>query len=101
MLGLSQGWRQVADPSRAQSLANEGVLVVASYHNRRDDLPGHIAIVRPANKSEEQISAEGPQVIQAATTNSASISVREAFAGHRHAWSDDEIDYYAHEIHGD
>jgi len=99
--GRSQGWRPVRGPSQAQSLANEGVLVVASYHNRRDDRPGHIAIVRPADKSEEQIMAEGPQVIQAATTNSASTSVKQGFAGHLRAWSDNEIDYYAHEIHKD
>ena len=96
--GQGQGWRRVADPLEAQSLANKGMLVVASYHNHRDDKPGHIAIVRPANKSEEQVSSEGPQVIQAGTVNSASISVREGFAGHRHAWNDDEIDYYVHEI---
>jgi hypothetical protein len=96
--GQSQGWRRVSDPLEAQSLANKGMLVLASYHNRRDDKPGHIAIVRPANKSEEQISADGPQVIQAGTVNSASISLREGFAGHPHAWDDNEIDYYVHEI---
>jgi hypothetical protein len=96
--GASQGWRRVSGPLEAQNLANAGMLVVASYHNHRDDKPGHIAIVRPGNKSEQDIAAEGPSVIQAATVNSASISVRAGFAGHAHAWNDNEIDYYAHAI---
>jgi hypothetical protein len=96
--GPRHGWRRLSDPEQAQSLANQGALVVASYHNHRDDKPGHIAIVRPAMKDLEQLRTEGPQVIQAGAVNKASISVREGFAGHPHAWSDNEIDYYAHEI---
>ncbi len=96
--GARHGWRRASGPLEAQNLANAGMLVVASYHNRRDDKPGHIAIVRPGDKSEQDIAAEGPDVIQAATVNSASISVRAGFAGHLHAWSDDEIDYYAHAL---
>ncbi len=83
--GASQGWRPVNGPLEAQSLANGGALVVASYHNHRDNKPGHIAIVRPGEKSERDILSEGPNVIQAATANSASISVRAGFAGHPHA----------------
>ncbi len=96
--GASQGWRPVNGPLEAQSLANSGALVVASYHNHRDNKPGHIAIVRPGDKSERDILSEGPNVIQAATANSVSISVRAGFAGHPHAWNDNEIDYYAHAI---
>src|ERR1700722_16394160 len=94
--GASQGWRPVSGPVEAQRLANSGMLVVASYHNHRDDKPGHIAIVRPDDKSEQEITAEGPTVIQAGTVNSASISVTAGFAGHPHAWGDNEIDYFAH-----
>jgi hypothetical protein len=96
--GANDGWRAVDGPLEAQRLANLGVLVVASYHSHRDDRPGHIAIVRPGEKSAQEIAAEGPDVIQAATVNAASISVKAGFAGHVHAWNDNEIDYYAHEI---
>ena len=96
--GRAEGWRPLSSPAEAQNAANRGLLVVASYHNHRDDKPGHIAIVRPSDKSAEAIASEGPDVIQAATVNSASISVKAGFAGHIYAWSDNEIAYYAHTI---
>ena len=96
--GQSRGWRQVSDPVEAQSLANRGVLVVASYHSHNDEKAGHISIIRPAARSLGEIDADGPMSIQAGTVNSAAISVREGFTGHKHAWKDDEIEYYAHEI---
>jgi hypothetical protein len=96
--GSAEGWRPLDGPMEAQAAANRGRLVVAGYHNRRDDKPGHIAIVRPGSKSAGDIEAEGPDVIQAGTINSSSISVKAGFAGHVHAWNDDEIEYYVHEI---
>lgn len=98
--GPAQGWRPVADAVEAQSLANRGVLVVASYHNHRDTKPGHISIIRPAARSPDDIAADGPLSIQAGMTNSASIPVRLGFAGHTHAWNGDEIEYYAHDVNG-
>jgi len=96
--GRDAGWRRLGGPAEAQAAANRGQLVVASYHNHRDGKPGHIAIVRPADKKAEDIAAEGPNVIQAGATNSASISLKAGFAGHPSAWSNDEIDYYAHAV---
>ena len=96
--GAAAGWRPVSSALEAQALANAGVLVVASYHNHRDDKPGHIAIVRPAATTPEAIAAVGPMVIQAGAVNSASIPAKDGFAGHIHAWRDNEIDYYAHDI---
>ena len=96
--GRSRGWRPVSDPVEAQSLANRGLLVVASYHNHRDDKPGHISIIRPAKRSVAEIDADGPLSIQAGTANSSSIAVRQGFAGHTHAWKDDEIEYFVHDI---
>ena len=37
-------------------------------------------------------------VIQAGSVNSASIPAKDGFAGHIHAWRDNEIDYYAHAV---
>jgi len=94
--GRAQGWRPLPGPVEAQEAANQGMFVVASYHNRHDDKPGHIAIVRPGNKSVQQLQAEGPDVIQAGTVNSASITLAAGFAGHPHAWGDQEVQFYAH-----
>jgi hypothetical protein len=96
--GAAAGWRPVSSALEAQALANAGVFVVASYHNHHDDKPGHIAIVRPAATTAEAIAAVGPMVIQAGTVNSASIPAKAGFAGHIHAWRDNEIDYYAHDV---
>jgi hypothetical protein len=96
--GRAEGWRPLGGATEAQAAANRGLLVVASYHNRRDNKPGHIAIVRPGNKSAQQIAMEGPDVIQAGTVNSASISIKAGFSGHAAAWNNNEIEYYSHEI---
>ncbi len=96
--GASLGWRPVHGLVEVQSLANQGFLVVASYHNHYDDKPGHIAIVLPGDKTAAALEAEGPNVIQAGTVNSASIPLKAGFAGHPHAWADQEIDFYAHEV---
>ena len=96
--GAARGWVRLADADQAQAAANRGQLVVTSYHNHHDDRPGHIAIVRPGNKTAEQIAAEGPDVIQAGAVNKTSISLRDAFAGHPAAWRDHEIVYYAHDV---
>jgi hypothetical protein len=96
--GAANGWVKIADAGEAQAAANRGLLVVASYHNHHDDRPGHIAIVRPGNKTVEQIAAEGPDVIQAGAVNKTSISLKDGFAGHPAAWRDHEIVYYAHDV---
>lgn len=96
--GVTNGWLKLANAAEAQAAANRGLLVVASYHNHHDDRPGHIAIVRPGNKTAEQIAAEGPDVIQAGSVNRTSISLRDGFAGHPAAWRDHEVMYYAHEV---
>ena len=96
--GAAKGWRELPNAEAAQAAANEGELVVASYLSRRPDTPGHIAIVRPAARSAEEIAADGPLVIQAGTVNSAAISLREGFAGHPRAWRGHGLSYFAHEI---
>jgi hypothetical protein len=96
--GADEGWRPLADPAAAQAAANAGELVVAAYESHRPDKPGHIAIVKPAARSEAEIAADGPLVIQAGTVNSSAISMREGFAGHPHAWQDHEARFYAHTL---
>jgi hypothetical protein len=96
--GDAQGWREVGDAHRAQSEANRGMLVVATYKNRHDDKPGHIVIVRPGNKSSAAIDAEGPDITQAGGTNFVSTSLRRGFAGHPQAWPRNEVRYYEHAV---
>jgi hypothetical protein len=98
--GADKGWRPIASALEAQALANSGALVVASYHSHRDNTPGHIAIVRPSVVTAETIAAVGPTLIQAGSVNSSAIPAKQGFAGHIHAWRDNEIDYYAHDIAG-
>ncbi len=99
--GRNGGWRQVSDPLAAQQAANGGLLVVASYRSHLDNKPGHIAIVRPSRKPERLVAEEGPDVIQAGTTNTTRTSLRDGFAGHPHAWNDSEVDYFAHPVLAD
>jgi hypothetical protein len=96
--GRQHGWRPLRDAAEAQSLANHGSLVVATYRNHSDDKPGHIAIVRPSEKGVSAIQIEGPQITQAGGTNYRSTTLRQGFAGHPAAWSRGEVRYYAHEI---
>lgn len=96
--GAANGWNALATGEDAQAHANRGYLVVATYHNRHDDKPGHIAIVRPSDKSLRAIAREGPQIAQAGGSNYASTSLKHGFAGHPAAWTRNEVRYYAHAI---
>jgi hypothetical protein len=96
--GSSSGWRPLQDAAAAQDAANRGFLVVASYHSHYDNKPGHIAIVRPSGKPESAIDSEGPDVIQAGSRNFTKTSLVDGFAGHPHAWADQEVQYYAHSV---
>jgi len=84
--GADAGWRPITTMQEAQSLANQGQLVVISYESPIAKKPGHIVIVRPSLKSAQALAAEGPQVIQAATRNKASYPAAKSFAAHPGAW---------------
>lgn len=96
--GGEKGWTSVSGGEAAQKAANRGMLVVATYRNHRDEKPGHIAIVRPSEKSDSAIDAEGPQITQAGGTNYASATLKRGFAGHSAAFTRGEVRYYAHPI---
>jgi hypothetical protein len=96
--GRSFGWRKVESAQRAQEHANEGFLVVAAYKNPNPEKSGHIAVVRPYAKGEEALREEGPQVIQAATNNLSSTTLRRGFRYHRGAFEDGKIVFFAHAV---
>lgn len=96
--GLAKGWTPVADGVTAQDLANRGRLVVAVYKNHDPKKSGHIAIVRPGQKTPAQIAGEGPDVIQAGGTNFNSTNLKRGFANHPKAFANGEIRFYSHPV---
>ena len=93
----AQGWRRVGDARSAQSLANQGKLVVISYASPDPHRPGHIVIVRPSEKSEADLASEGPDIIQAGVVNYSKWPAASAFVHHRGAWPDG-VSYFAHDV---
>jgi hypothetical protein len=91
--GAESGWKPVQNSVDAQHLANKGHLVVAVFKEMNPEKNGHIAIVRPSTKSFDQIQFEGPQVIQAGTTNANSTSLKEGFKHHPGAFPNG-VKYY-------
>ena len=81
----------------AQRLANQGKLVVVLYQNPDRSLPGHIAIVRPSEKSAPALDENGPELVQAGEHNHNKINVRIGFENHPGAWPDG-VRYYMHPL---
>jgi hypothetical protein len=84
--GRHAGWRPVVTPAEAQAAANRGELVVAVYQNPDPHRPGHIAVLRPSDKTQEQLDRDGPQEAQAGSHNWLSTDVAAGFRGHHGAW---------------
>jgi hypothetical protein len=91
------GWQRVADMREAQRLANQGNLVLVLFPNPDKHVPGHIAIIRPSEKSSTALQENGPQIIQAGNHNHASTNVRIGFLNHPGAWPDGVL-YYVHSL---
>jgi hypothetical protein len=95
--GAKWGWKPVESAVLAQRLANDGRLVVAAYREPGDQKSGHIAVMRPAAKSIEELAAEGPQIIQAGMKNHNSTTLKTGFCAHPGAWDKGGIKYYQHD----
>jgi hypothetical protein len=95
--GRQAGWRSVSDMREAQRLANQGNLVLVVFENPDKHVPGHIAIVRPSEKSARALDDDGPEVIQAGQHNHEKINVRVGFENHPGAWPDG-VRYYLHPL---
>jgi len=80
------GWQPLQDMRQAQTLANQGRLVLAAFPSPQPRKPGHIAIVRPAELSESELQANGPQITQAGQQNYLSTTTRQGFRLHHGAW---------------
>jgi len=95
--GAQAGWRRVPNMEEAQRLANRGTLVLVLYRNPDRHVPGHIAIVRPSEKSARTLEENGPEIIQAGEHNHNKTNVRIGFENHPGAWPDGVL-YYAHDL---
>jgi hypothetical protein len=93
----SKGWRKVGSAREAQAEVNRGNLVVVAFANPDKHEPGHVAIVRPSEKSLQALERDGPQIIQAGQHNHISTVVRIGFANHPGAFPDG-VRYYAHSL---
>jgi hypothetical protein len=90
-----RGWTPLSDAVEAQNRANLGDLVIVVHRNPRNDMPGHIAIVRPETRTAADIEQNGPQITQAGGTNYRSTT---ASVGFRRAWENRDVRFYAHAI---
>lgn len=98
--GPAQGWQSV-DFIKAQSLANQGWLVLAVFENPDTARPGHIAVIRPSDKSQAALAQEGPQEAQAGEQNDTDTDIAQGFAHHRGAWvpgGGGGVRFFAHPI---
>jgi hypothetical protein len=95
--GRVAGWRAVSGPQQAQTLANEGNLVAIVYESPDPHTPGHIALVRPAERPQRLLDENGPSIIQAGRKNYARTSAKVGFQAHPGAWPDG-VRYYMHAV---
>jgi len=95
--GRTAGWREITGWQNAQSLANQGQLVVISYASPNPHKPGHIVVVRPSLKTAALLAVEGPDVIQAATHNRADYPAAKSFNAHPGAWPSG-VKIFAHTV---
>jgi hypothetical protein len=96
--GAGRGWT-VVNAVRAQRLANQGWVVIASWKNpappaNSRTASGHGAIVRPDARATADISGRGPRITQAGQRNFRNTDVQTGFP--RSAWEGKQIVYVAH-----
>lgn len=87
------GWLPVDSMVEAQHLANTGALVVASY--KASSGSGHIAILRPSNRTDASVNTFGPEECQSGDLNFADTNILTGFNQHPGAFPD-YILYYWH-----
>lgn len=94
--GKEKGWNAVADSAAAQDFANKGHIVVAVCKNPDPKKPGHIALIRPGSLTADELTAEGPNIIQAGGHNYSNGRLKKGFANHPGAFANGEIRFFEH-----
>ena len=98
------GWVKLDSAENAQTLANEGQLVVAVVSGANAHKAGHIAIIRPSTKSMNDLLRDGPEIIQAGEENYIETNLATGFKHHPGAWDNNgngKVRFYYHTINGD
>lgn len=108
---VAAGWTRIGrsgEPhviAKAQSLANQGKLVLASFAQRplRDDpagepvpAPGHIGMLRPSPEAAVSVDPPDLLICAAGHINGAAVPIAVSFQEHVGAWPDN-IDFYSHD----
>jgi hypothetical protein len=83
--------------AEAQRRANLGEFVVVFYINPDPRAAGHIAVVRPSEKTAAELAVEGPETTQAGSVNHKESFVARGFASHAGAFPN-HVHYYAHTV---
>lgn len=94
---VADGWKPVTGDNvfeTAQTLANNGTVVIAICKNPEEKKPGHAALVMPAEISKRMLSEEGPVVIQAGTHNHNKVSLKAGFKSHLIDWPTTNVLFY-------
>jgi hypothetical protein len=90
----TMGWTNVVTPVEAQHLANSGNLVVASYENPDTNVSGHIAVLRPSNRTDVSVNLLGPEECQSGSTNYNDTVMTTGFPGQ----FPESILFYSHAV---
>ena len=90
------GWFPVPSMTAAQHLVNTGALVVASYLNSDPSQPGHIAVLRPSNRTDTSVNLLGPEESQSGAINCVDTNISAGFDSP--GQFPDEIKYYGHTV---
>lgn len=90
----TMGWTNVPTAVEAQHLANAGNLVVASYLNPDTNVSGHIAVLRPSNRTDVDVNLLGPEECQSGSTNYNDTVLTTGFPGQ----FPESILFYSHAV---
>jgi hypothetical protein len=96
---LADGWKPVTDNifETAQTLANNGSVVIAVCKNPDEKKPGHAALVLPAEITKRELAQDGPFVIMAGTHNHNKLPLKAGFKSHLIDWPATNIRFYYNE----
>lgn len=98
--GKQRGWAEV-DAKKAQTLANQGDFVLAVFQNPNPHRSGHVAVIRPSEKSLALLEDNGPEEAQAGLHNHVHTTISHGFADHAGAWLPNDkgaIRFFAHAV---
>jgi hypothetical protein len=94
---LAAGWMAISGNSiyaTAQTLANNGKVVLAICKNPDTVKPGHVALVMPADISSEKLNESGPVLIMAGLHNHNKVSLKAGFKSHLNGWPENTISFF-------